>query len=261
MSRIPFRYRLYGVWAFLLLLFVGFFYTFDLDLGLIVGRVPSLLGLTLTRTGALQGAALTLFLSISSMAISTVLAFLTAMGRLSRRALPYGVATFYTSFFRGTPFLLQILLIYVGLPQVGVVPSALFAGIAALSLNGGAYFSETIRAGLLSVPVGQREAGMSLGLPRHVIFRKIVLPQAMRVILPPAASQFISLLKDSSLVSIMGLWEIMYLSQAYGKTTYHFMEMLLAASAIYWAMSLVVEVLQFRIETSLARGFQRLRSA
>jgi len=83
----------------------------------------------------------------------------------------------------------------------------------------------------------------------------------MRVILPPAASQFISLLKDSSLVSIMGLWEIMYLSQAYGKTTYHFMEMLLAASAIYWAMSLVVEVLQFRIETSLARGFQRLRSA
>ena len=102
------------------------------------------------------------------------------------------------------PLLIQILLIYLGLPQLGLVPGAISAGIIALSLNYGAYLSEIFRAGILGVARGQREAALALGLRPVQIFTSIVLPQAMRVIIPPTANQFISMLKDSSLISVMG---------------------------------------------------------
>ncbi len=110
------------------------------------------------------------------------------------------------------------------------------------------------------MPRGQREAAAALGLPPLLTAVKIVAPQAMRVIIPPAGAQFVSMLKDSSLVSIMGLWELNFLAQSYGRSTYRYMEMLLAAAFIYWSLSIVLELVQHRLETRFGRGYGAQRS-
>jgi polar amino acid transport system permease protein len=173
---------------------------------------------------------------------------------MSSNAIGFGVATFYASLFRGTPLLVQVLIFYLALPQVGIVLGALSAGITALSLNYGAYLAETIRSGMMGVPAGQREAAMALGLPRWLIVWKITGPQAIRLIIPPAGAQFISMLKDSSLVSILGLWELNFLAQSYARASYHYMEMLICAAIIYWMMSIVFEIIQHRLEVRFGRG-------
>ncbi|KAB8308014.1 amino acid ABC transporter permease [Erwinia endophytica] len=229
-----------------------FFWKLNLDFSVIFDKLPALLGLHLTAQGGLQGAAMTLFLCAVSMSIAVVMGFVVALGRMSNNAVLFAVATFYASFFRGTPFLLQVLLIYLGLPQFGFVPAAVPAGILALSLNYGAYFSEVIRAGISAVPRSQRESALSLGLSPAQVFWLVVLPQSMPIIVPPATSLFISSLKDSSLVAVMGIWEIMFLAQSYGRSLFRYMEMLTAAAIIYWIMSLVLEVLQIAIEKRVA---------
>ena len=128
-----FRTRLYLTWATMLGLFTSFFLSFDLKFSIILDKLPNLVGLHLAPNGFLQGAALTLFLCLCSIVISSVLGFVTALGRLSKSAVAFGIASFYASFFRGTPLLIQILLIYLGLPQLGLVPGAIVAGIIALS--------------------------------------------------------------------------------------------------------------------------------
>ena len=115
-----FRTRLYLTWAALLCLFASFFLSFDLKFSIILDKLPNLVGLHLAPNGFLQGAALTLFLCLCSIVISSVLGFVTALGRLSKSAVAFGIASFYASFFRGTPLLIQILLIYLGLPQLGL---------------------------------------------------------------------------------------------------------------------------------------------
>ena len=156
-----FRLRVLGTWATLLALFVTFFLSFGLDFPFIVQKFPMIAGLTLTRDGFIQGAALTLFVCFFAIVASIALGLASALSRLSKSAVLYGISTFYTSFFRGTPLLVQIFLIYLGLPQIGPVPRAVPSGIIALSLNYGAYLSEIFRSGILSVPTGQREAGAS----------------------------------------------------------------------------------------------------
>ena len=101
---------------------------------------------------------------------------------------------------------------------------------------------------------------MALGLSRLRIGMRIVAPQALRIIIPPAGTHFISMLKDSSLVSLMGLWEINFLAQSYGRATYRYMEMLISAAAIYWVMSVILELLQARLERRYGRGYDRLTS-
>lgn len=221
-------------------------------------KFPALAGFRLSPEGFLQGAALTLFICAVSIVASVSFGALAALGRLSQSAFLYGIATFYTSFFRGTPLLVQIFLIYLGLPQLGPVPEALPAGIIALSLNYGAYLSEVFRAGFISVDKGQHEAAGALGLPKWLVFSKIVLPQAMRVVIPPTGTQFIAMLKDSSLVSVMGVWEIMFIAQSYGRANYRYLEMLTTAAFIYWIMSLTFELLQARIETYYGKGFRQV---
>lgn len=250
-----FRLRVQLTWLALLALLFWLFYNLGLDFDLIGQKLPFMLGLRLSPDGFIQGVALTLLITVVSMTISLVVAVLTALGRLSSNALAFGVATFYASFFRGTPLLVQVLIIYLALPQFGVVLSGLASGIVALSLNYGAYLAETIRAGILSVPRGQGEAAVALGLGRGVIAFKIIAPQAMRIIIPPAGGHFISMLKDSSLVSIMGLWELNFLAQSYGRATYHYMEMLLTAAAIYWFLSIGLELVQNRLERHFGRAF------
>ncbi|QRM53235.1 amino acid ABC transporter permease [Sinorhizobium sp. BG8] len=250
-----FRLRVQLVWLALLTLLLSLFYNLGLDFGLIGEKLPFMLGLRLSPDGFVQGVVLTILITVTSMIVSLVVAVLTALGRLSSNALAFGCATFYASFFRGTPLLVQVLIIYLALPQFGIVLSGFVSGILALSLNYGAYLAETIRAGILSVPLGQAEAARALGLGRGVIAFKIIAPQAMRIIIPPAGGHFISMLKDSSLVSVMGLWELNFLAQSYGRATYHYMEMLLTAAAIYWLLSIGLELVQNRLERRFGRGF------
>ncbi|KMM94628.1 amino acid ABC transporter permease, partial [Pseudomonas psychrophila] len=247
--------RLYLTWAVLFALCVMFFMSFDLKLSIILDKLPNLMGLHLGPNGFLQGAALTLFLCFCSIWLSLLLGFVTALARLSRSAVAFGIASFYASFFRGTPLLIQILLIYLGLPQIGIVPGAISAGIIALSLNYGAYLSEIFRAGIMAVAPGQRLAAMALGLSPTATFLHIILPQAMRTILPPTTSQFISMLKDSSLISVMGVWEVMFLAQSYGRSSYRYIEMLTTAAVIYWLMSIGLELVQNRLERHYGKGF------
>jgi polar amino acid transport system permease protein len=253
---VRFRGRVAIVWLILLLGFMAFAYNFDLKYSLIVAKFPFLAGLRLDPSGFIIGAAMTLFISVISIGFSSLIGFVAGLGRMSTSALAFGVATFYISFFRGTPLLLQIYLIYLGLAQqLNLVLGGVTSGIIALSLNYGAYLAEINRAGIESIDKGQSEAATALGLKRPQIMWKIVLPQAMRVIIPPTFSQFIAMLKDSSLVSLLGVWELMFLARSYGRSDFRYMEMLLTAAALYWAMSIVFELLQVRIERYYGRGF------
>ena len=250
-----FRRRAILTWLILLALLVGLFSRMGLDMALIAQKLPFMLGLRLSPDGFIQGAALTLAVTALSMLFCTLLGMLAAVGRLSSSAVAFGCATFYTSLFRGTPLLVQVLIIYLALPQAGIVLGAFSSGIIALSLNYGAYLAETLRAGVIAIPRGQTEAAMALGLPRLIIVTHVIAPQALRIIVPPVGSLFISMLKDSSLVSLMGLWELNFLAQSYGRSTYHYMEMLTTAAAIYWLMSMVLELFQGRLERHFGQGY------
>ncbi|WP_445680321.1 amino acid ABC transporter permease [Radicibacter daui] len=253
LRRLPFRMQVIITWLELGTLFLLFFASFNLSWGTIWHRLPVLLGLQL-KDGFVQGAAMTLLVSIASIVFASILAMIAALGRMSKNGLAFGIASFYISFFRGTPLLLQVLLIYLGLPQLDIVLDAVPAGIIALSLCYGAYMAEIFRAGIMSIPAGQREAAYALGLKPGLTLWLVVIPQALRVIIPPTGNQFISMLKDSALVSVMGVWELMYLSRTYGRTDFKYMEMMIAAALIYWALSSVFEILQARLEKKFGRG-------
>jgi polar amino acid transport system permease protein len=253
-TRDYFRQKVWLTWALLCALLGAGFYELHLDFGYVGQKLPFLLGIRLAPDGFIQGAVLTVFVTGCSMMCALLIAFLTALGRLSRNPVAFAIATFYASLFRGTPLLVQVLIIYLALPQVGLVLGALTSGLIALSLNYGAYLAETIRSGLMAVPAGQREAAMALGLPRWVAAWKIITPQALRLIIPPAGALFVSMLKDSSLVSLMGLWELSFLAQSYARSTYHYMEMLIAAALIYWGLSIMFELVQMRLERRFGKG-------
>jgi polar amino acid transport system permease protein len=249
-----FRRKVWLTWAALLALLIGACYGLHLDFGYVGDKLPFLLGLRLAPDGFIQGAALTIFVTVCSLFFALLVAFITALGRLSSNAFAFALATFYASLFRGTPLMVQVLIIYLALPQIGIVLGALSSGLIALSLNYGAYLAETIRSGIMAVPAGQREAAMALGLPRWVIAWKVIAPQALRLIIPPAGALFVSMLKDSSLVSLMGLWELNFLAQSYARASYHYMEMLITAALIYWGLSIVFELVQLRLERRFGRG-------
>jgi len=257
-SRLGKRFRLQVAltWLVLFALLAAGCFGLHLDLGFVAQKLPYLLGIRLAPDGFIQGAALTIFVTACSMVCALAVALVTAMGRMSRNPVAFAIATFYASLFRGTPLLVQVLIIYLALPQVGIVLGALSSGLIALSLNYGAYLAETIRSGMMAVPAGQREAALALGLPRWVVTWKVSAPQALRLIIPPAGALFVSMLKDSSLVSLMGLWELNFLAQSFARSTYHYMEMLIAAALIYWTLSILFELVQFRLERRFGKGVE-----
>jgi len=254
---LPFGLQVGIVWAELLLVFVAFLGSFDRDLGIWfqVGETgQSNVGYLITT-----GAVTTLYVSLISIAIACCFAMTAALARLSSNGPAYAVSTFYTSFFRGTPLLLQVYLIYIGLPQLGAqfALDAVPSGILALSLCYGAYLAEIFRAGILGVPRGQHDAAKALGIPNWTAFRKVIFPQAMRLIVPPTGNQFIAMLKDSSLVSVMGVWELTRTAQIIGKRDFKVFEMLIAAAIIYWIMSICFELVQARLERHYGKGQSR----
>ncbi len=219
----------------------------------------------------LQGAGATLGVSLASILIATVLALFGAVARLSKNSVAQGISGFYVSVVRGTPLLIQIFIIYLGLPQVGeqltrlgfpqigrlFILDAIPAGIVALSLNYGAYMTEIFRAGLQSIGYGQREAALAIGMTPWQVMRRIILPQAVRIIIPDVGNQFIAMQKDSALVSIMGVWEITFLANRYARRDSKYMEMYLIAAAAYWILTIISSWFQSRIERSMGKAYER----
>lgn len=246
--RLPLRQQVWLVWGELAALILLFFYSFDLSFAFIQRKI----GFLLT-----QGLVTTLYISAISITIATILALMGAIAKLSSNGIAQGIAHFYTSLFRGLPLLMQIYMIYLGLPQLGYVVDAVPTGIAALSLCYGAYMTEIFRAGIESIPKGQWEAARALGMRPPSVMMRIILPQSMRVIIPPTGNQFISMLKDSSLVSVVGVWELMYLARTQGQTEFRHVEMMITASLIYWLLSIVLELVQKRIETHFNKAVTR----
>lgn len=236
---LKFRLQVVIVWLQLLVLFLAFFYGFDLDFAFIQKKVWFMVS---------QGVFTTLYVSAISIALASVLAIVGAVAKLSSNGFAYAIASFYTSFFRGLPLLMQVYLIYLGLPQLGYVIDAVPAGILALTLCYGAYMTEIFRAGIQSIPKGQWEASRSLGFKFGLTMRRIILPQSLPLIIPPTGNQFIAMLKDSSLVSVIGVWELMFLARTLGNKTFQHMEMLITAALIYWSLSMCLELIQGRIE-------------
>lgn len=247
-SFIPnFRLQVIVVWLELLTLFLSFFYSFDLSFEFIRSKIWFMVT---------QGIFTTLYVSAISIAIASVIAIIGAVAKMSSNGFAYAIASFYTSFFRGLPLLMQVYLIYLGFPQIGYVIDAVPAGIIALSLCYGAYMTEIFRAGIMSIDSGQWEGSRALGFKFGLIMRKIILPQSIPLIIPPTGNQFIAMLKDSSLVSVIGVWELMFLARTLGNKTFNHMEMLITAAMLYWMMTMVLELIQSRIE----RKYQKRQS-
>jgi polar amino acid transport system permease protein len=197
----------------------------------------------------------TLVVSFLSIGLAMVLALLAALGRLSTFPPIYAISTFYVSLIRGTPLYLQIFFFFLALPQLGIILSGRFAGVLALGLNYGAYMSETFRAGLASVSKGQREAAAALGMTPGQTMRRIILPQALRFAIPPMGNDFISMTKDSALVSATGfVREIMWRATRVGRAQFNNLEALIMAALFYWGMTLILTYFQSRLEGRLAKG-------
>jgi polar amino acid transport system permease protein len=200
------------------------------------------------------GAGMTVFVAFASISMAIVLAGLGALGRLSRNPLANGVASFYVSLFRGTPLLLQILFIYLALPQAGIILPEIACGIIALGLNYGAYMTEIFRAGIQAVPHGQTEAAESLGMDGRTTFLRIVAPQAFRIVTPAVGNDFIAMIKDSSLVSTIGVHELLFNAQVAGRPTFQSMQTLFVAALVYWVMTIAFSYFQNRLERRMASG-------
>ncbi|HEY5187403.1 MAG TPA: amino acid ABC transporter permease [Solirubrobacteraceae bacterium] len=235
----------------------------------------SVVGHYMFDSRVLHGVLGTIVLTVIAMVIGLVLGVVLAVMRQSPNYLISGTSWLYIWFFRGTPLLVQVVfwgfigalypVIAIGVPfgpafihgDANTLITTFWAAILALSLNEAAYMAEIVRAGFLSVGEGQAEAAASLGLSRLQIMGHVVLPQAMRVIIPPTGNETISMLKNSSLVYTIGYAELFYeVSQIYG-ATYQTIPLLIVASIWYLLMTSVLYVGQFFIERRYGRGFSR----
>lgn len=197
----------------------------------------------------------TLMISVLSISFAILLALLAALGRLSKFPPIYALSTFYVSLIRGTPLYLQIFFFFLALPQLGIILSGLVSGVLALGLNYGAYMSETFRAGLSSVGKGQREAALALGMTPSQMMRRIVLPQALRFAIPPMGNDFISMTKDSALVSATGfVHELMWRATKVGRASFNSLEALIMAAMFYWVLTLILTYFQGKLEARLSKG-------
>jgi len=235
-----------AVWLVLATAFIGgLFLAGDVDPDFIFVSGPVIV---------FQGAGITILVCLVSIFVATILAVLGALGRLSPNPFISAVAAFYVSLIRGTPLLVQLFFIYFALPQAGIILPAIPAGIIALSLNYGAYMTEIFRAGIQAVPRGQEEAAEALGMPERIAFRRIVLPQAVRIVTPAIGNEFIAMLKDSALVSTIGVRETLFLAQRIGRSSFEPIAALLVAALVYWGLTIVFSFFQDRLEKRMARS-------
>ncbi len=260
-TRIPFRVRLALVWLVIALIVVILFAAADFDVEWMLDQFWFIA----------RGLPWTIIICGLAILLAVVLALLGALGRLSDSAVAQGVSSFYTSFFRGTPLIVQMFLIFLALPQLSppslpglrdsLTLTALQAGVIALGLNYGAYMTEIFRAGIQSVGHGQVEAAEALGMTYRQRMRRIVLPQAIRVVIPPTGNEFIAMMKDSALISLLGSvvaqMEIFRRAQLVGRADFRPLEAFVVAAALYWLLTTVFQYFQTRLEKRLSAGYVR----
>lgn len=200
--------------------------------------------------GTVEG---TIPLTAISFVLGLLLALVVALMRLSPSRVVSSIARFYVSVIRGTPLLLQLFIIYYGLPSLGLTIDPFPSAVIAFTLNVGGYASEVVRASILSVPRGQSEAAATVGMGYATTMRRIVLPQATRVAVPPLSNTLISLVKDTSLASTIQVTELLRKAQEAAAPTYEFFALYGVAAVYYWVVCLALSFTQARLETRLDR--------
>jgi polar amino acid transport system permease protein len=208
----------------------------------------------------LEGAQRTIVVAVLAQVLGVAMGIASALMRMSKNPLLNIPANFYVWFFRGTPLLIQLLFWYNGLPQLFDNPditrelTSFRVAVFGLGVNEGAYMTEIVRAGIESVEQGQMDAAKSLGMTYGKAMRRVILPQALRVILPPTGNEFIAMLKNSSLAFAIGFMELSNAARSIYSVNFKFMELLAVASIWYLGMTTVFSVLQAELEARLAVG-------
>jgi polar amino acid transport system permease protein len=209
-----------------------------------------------TNLYLLEGALWTIGLTLSTLVLGGLLGLVLAVMRLSGHKLLSRTAQTYVWMFRGTPLLVQLIIIYTGLPQLGLVKfSVVEAAVLGLALNEAAYLSEILRGGILSVARGQTEAATALGLKPFQIFRLVVLPQALRVIIPPLGNSVNGLLKTTSIASVISMEEVLRRGQILMQQKFQVLEVFMVVAILYLAMTTCWDFVQRHIEAYYGRAY------
>jgi polar amino acid transport system permease protein len=256
-KQMAYRAKMVLSWIFLLLVLGLIFSGLEIDLGFTQIKFIKLDFEFVMEYGPFiaAGVRLTVWISIVSIILAMILALFSALARISTNPLAVAISTFYISLIRGTPLYLQVIFFYLALPQMGIYFSGFWAGVLALGLNYGAYMSEIFRAGILSVDIGQHDAATALGMSSWQRMRYIVLPQALRLAIPPIGNEYIAMLKDSALVAVTGVvHETLWRAQRVGRANFRNLEALIIAAFFYWMLTLVFTAVQSRIEARFERS-------
>jgi polar amino acid transport system permease protein len=240
--------------------------TWIILIGLLVGSLVAAGKIDATFLGKwgpyiLGGIPITIVVSVFSIALAVIFAAFGALGRLSGRAPIYAAATLYVSLVRGTPLIVQILFIYLALPQI--IPASagipvIMLAVFALAFNYGAYMTEIFRAGIQAIPRGQIEASEALGMTDGQTMRRVILPQAIRIVIPAIGNEFIAMIKDSALVSIITVQELLWRAQRVGQSNFRSLETLLLAALVYWILTIAFSIVQDRLEKRMAESDRRI---
>lgn len=198
-----------------------------------------------------NGAVISLQVTVFSIIFGIVLGLFVALGRLSSVRIVRFVCAAFVEFIRGTPLLVQIYIVYFALPQLGIQLDPIPAGVLAIGINSGAYNSEIFRGGIQSIDKGQTEAAKSQGMSYWQTMRYIILPQALRRIIPPLGNEFVTLIKDSSLVSIMSVHELTFRAKLVAARTYNYFTMYIGTAIIYFVMTFITSKLLGLVERRL----------
>ncbi|WP_040950023.1 amino acid ABC transporter permease [Gorillibacterium massiliense] len=200
-----------------------------------------------------RGAGITIYLSFFTVVFGTILGMLIALMKMSSVKPLKWLGTAYVEFIRGTPLLVQVFIIFYGIPQITPFDLPEFtAGIIALSINSAAYIAEIFRAGIENIDRGQMEAARSLGMKKSLAMRLVILPQAVKNILPALGNEFVVVIKESSIVSVIGIHELMYNTNVVKAATYQAFEPLISAALVYFILTFTLSRLLSKFERRLA---------
>jgi len=203
----------------------------------------------------LRGALVTVEVTAAALVLGCVLGLLVGIGRLNpRRRLVYGICTVYVTFIRGTPLLVQLFLLFFGLPQFDILLPAFVCGVLGLGVYSGAYVSEIVRGAIQSVDRGQMEAARSIGMSSAQAMRAIILPQAVVRMIPPLGNEFIALIKNSALVSLLTIHDLMHEGQKIISVSYRSLEVYLAIALVYLVLTSAASYLLHRLERNIRAG-------
>jgi polar amino acid transport system permease protein len=201
----------------------------------------------------IKGALISLALSLGAMCVGLIFGTIAALMRMSANRFVRQPASFYVWLFRGTPVLVQLIIIYTGLPQLGIKLDVISAALLGLGVNEGAYLAEIIRAGIMAVPAGQDEAAQAMGLTRLMAMRLIIMPQALRIIIPPLGNAFNGLMKTSSLASVISMEELLRRTELLIQVQFKVLEIFTVAALYYLVLTTLWGFVQQRLEKHFSR--------